>query len=72
MTRIKEGCRSYGSFFKCDGKCKRRGINPWDYIAKVIASARKGINPPCMQAVQKLNFPTEGVNRYPFTILTMF
>lgn len=50
-TRTEEGSRSYASFLSVMETCKRRGINPWDYIGKVIACARKGINPPPMQAV---------------------
>jgi hypothetical protein len=50
-TRTEEGSRSYASFLSVMETCKRRGINPWDYIAKVIACARKGITPPPMPAV---------------------
>ena len=47
-ARSDEGSRSFAAFLSVVESCKRRGINPWDYIAEVIACGRKGIAPPPM------------------------
>ncbi len=44
-TRTEEGSRSFAAFISVMETCRRRGINPWDYIAKTIARARRGENP---------------------------
>ncbi len=50
-TRTDEGSRSYASFISVVETCKLRNIDPWGYLAQVIAAGRKGINPPPMPAV---------------------
>ena len=45
-SRTDEGSRSFASFISVTETCKRRGVNPWEYIACVIACGRKGIAPP--------------------------
>ena len=42
-TRTNEGSRSYAAFLSVFETCKLRGIDPYEYIAQVIASGRKGI-----------------------------
>lgn len=45
-TRSSEGSLAYSSLLSVIETCRLRQINPWTYIAEVIALARKGINPP--------------------------
>ena len=45
-TRTSEGSLAYSSLLSVIETCRLRNINPWNYIAKVLALARQGINPP--------------------------
>jgi transposase len=45
-TRTCEGSLAYSSLLSVIETCRLRQINPWTYIAEVLATARKGINPP--------------------------
>jgi len=45
-TRTSEGSRSYASFISVVETCRLRDIDPWEYIAQVIACGRKGLEPP--------------------------
>jgi transposase len=44
-TRTREGSLAYSSLLSVIETCRLRQINPWTYIAEVIAQARKGIHP---------------------------
>ncbi|WP_347566449.1 transposase [Scytonema sp. UIC 10036] len=45
-TRTTEGSLAYCSVLSVIETCRLRKIDPWSYIATVIAQARKGIFPP--------------------------
>jgi transposase len=45
-TRTNEGSLAYSSLLSVIETCRLRNLNPWNYIAKVLALARQGINPP--------------------------
>jgi IS1 family transposase len=45
-TRTREGSLAYSSLLSVIETCRLRQINPWTYIAEVIALARKGLSPP--------------------------
>jgi len=45
-TRTSEGSLAYSSLLSVIETCRLRNLNPWIYIAQVLALARKGINPP--------------------------
>ena len=45
-TRTSEGSLAKSSLLSVIETCRLRQINPWNYIAQVIAKARKGISPP--------------------------
>ncbi|MEM8780940.1 MAG: IS66 family transposase [Cyanobacteria bacterium P01_G01_bin.49] len=45
-TRTREGSLAYSSLLSVVETCRLRDINPWIYIAKVLALARKGLAPP--------------------------
>lgn len=45
-TRTSEGSRAYSALLSVIETCRLRQRNPWEYIAEVIALARKGMNPP--------------------------
>jgi hypothetical protein len=45
-TRTSEGSRAYSALLSVIETCRLRNLNPWTYIAEVIALARKGLNPP--------------------------
>jgi hypothetical protein len=45
-TRTSEGSLAYSSLLTVIETCRLRQINPWIYIAQVLALARKGINSP--------------------------
>ena len=45
-TRTSEGSLAKSSLLSVIETCRLRQINPWTYIAKVIALARQGIEPP--------------------------
>jgi hypothetical protein len=45
-TRTHEGSLAYSSLLSVIETCRLRDINPWTYIAKVLALARQGIGPP--------------------------
>ena len=45
-SRTDEGSRSFTAFIIVMETCKRRGVNPWEYIARVIACGRKGTAHP--------------------------
>jgi transposase len=49
-TRTHEGSLAYSSLLSVIETCRLRNVNPWTYIALVIASGRKGINPPPIPA----------------------
>ncbi len=44
-TRTEEGSRSFSALLSVIETCRLRNIEPWEYIAQVIALARKGIAP---------------------------
>lgn len=45
-TRTYEGSLAYSSLLSIIETCRLREINPWIYIAEVLAFARKGLAPP--------------------------
>lgn len=45
-TRTSEGSLAYCSLLSVIETCRLRQVNPWTYIANVIALARKGTSPP--------------------------
>ena len=45
-SRTDEGSQSFAAFLSVMETCKRGGIDPWNFIAGVIACARKGAAPP--------------------------
>jgi len=45
-TRTTEGSRSYAALISVIETCRLRNIDPWHYIAKVIAQGRKGLPHP--------------------------
>ena len=45
-TRTSEGSLAYSSLLSVIETCRLRKINPWIYIAKVLAKARQGLDPP--------------------------
>ena len=45
-TRTREGSLAYSSLLSVIETCRLRDINPWTYIASVLALARKGLSPP--------------------------
>ena len=49
-TRTSEGSLAYSSLLSVIETCRLRNIDPWIYIAEVIALARKGICPPPLPA----------------------
>ena len=47
-TRTREGSLAYSSLLSVIETCRLRQVNPWTYIASVIALARKGLSPPLL------------------------
>ncbi len=45
-TRTTEGSLAYSSLLSVIETCRLRDINPWTYIAEVLAGARQGLSPP--------------------------
>ena len=45
-TRTSEGSLAYSSLLSVIETCRLREINPWTYIASVLALARLGLSPP--------------------------
>lgn len=45
-TRTKEGSLAYSSLLSVIETCRLRVLNPWSYIAEVLAKARQGFDPP--------------------------
>ena len=45
-TRTSEGSLAYSSLLSVIETCRLRDINPWTYIAEVLALGRQGIGPP--------------------------
>ncbi len=45
-TRNSEGSLAYSSLLSVIETCRLREINPWTYIASVLALARQGLSPP--------------------------
>ena len=45
-TRTHEGSLAYSSLLSVIETCRLRDINPWTYIAEVLALARQGLAPP--------------------------
>lgn len=45
-TRTTEGSTSYAAMLSIIETCRLRNIDPWDYIAMVLAQGRKGIVAP--------------------------
>ncbi len=45
-TRTSEDSRAYSALLSVIETCRLRNLNPWTYIAEVVALARKGLNPP--------------------------
>ena len=45
-TRTSEGSRAYAALLSVIETCRLRNQDPWEYLAQVIALARKGIAPP--------------------------
>ena len=46
LERAPEGSLAYCSVLSVIETCRLRQVNPWAYIANVIAQGRKGISPP--------------------------
>ena len=49
-TRTSEGSLAKSSLLSVIETCRLRQVNPWTYIAEVIALARKGISPTTFPA----------------------
>lgn len=49
-TRTNEGSLAYSSLLSVIETCRLRKVDPWTYIAQVIAQGRKGISPPPISA----------------------
>jgi IS1 family transposase len=49
-TRTNEGSLAYSSLLSVIETCRLRKVDPWTYIASVIAQGRKGISPPPIPA----------------------
>ena len=49
-TRTPEGSLAYASLLSVIETCRLRNLNPWGIICEIIASARKGVNPPLIPA----------------------
>lgn len=49
-TRTSEGSLAYSSLLSVIETCRLRKVDPWTYIAQVIAQGRKGISPPPIPA----------------------
>jgi transposase len=45
-TRTPEGSLAYSCLLSVIETCRLREINPWTYIASVLANARQGLSPP--------------------------
>ena len=45
-TRTSEGSLAYSSLLSVIETCRLRNINPWIYIAEVLAGARQDLSPP--------------------------
>ena len=45
-TRTSEGSLAYSSLLSVIETCRLREINPWIYIAEILALARQGLSPP--------------------------
>ncbi len=45
-TRTFEGSLAYSSLNRVIETCRLRKLNPWSYIASVLALARQGLSPP--------------------------
>ena len=50
-TRTTGGSLAYCSVLSVIETCRLRKVDPWSYIAQVLAQARKGILPPRIPAV---------------------
>ena len=46
----REGSLAYSSLLSVIETCRLRNIDPWTYLAEVIAKARKGLSPPPVPA----------------------
>ena len=49
-TRTSEGSLAYSSLLSVIETCRLRNIDPWTYLAEVIALARRGLSPPPVPA----------------------
>jgi len=49
-TRTNEGSLAYSSLLSVIETCRLRKVDPWTYIASVIAQGRKSISPPPIPA----------------------
>ncbi len=45
-TRTSEGSRSFAALLSVMETCRLRNVDPWDYIAKVVAQGHSGMAPP--------------------------
>jgi transposase len=45
-TRTSEGSSSFAALLSVMETCRLRNVDPWDYIAKVVAQGRRGMVPP--------------------------
>ncbi|MDJ0570486.1 MAG: transposase [Pleurocapsa sp. MO_192.B19] len=45
-TRTREGSLAYSSLLSVIETCRLRDLNPWTYMASVLANARQGLAPP--------------------------
>jgi len=50
-TRTSEGSLAYSALLSVIETCRLRNLNPWTFIAEVIATARKGMIPPSLPMV---------------------
>ena len=65
-TRTSEGSLAYSSLLSVIETCRLREINPWTYIAEVLALARQGIAPPPLTVRQLINgLPRSPCRRFP-------
>jgi transposase len=56
-TRTTEGTRSFTVLASVIGTCRIRGAPVWDYLTRVIAAARKGLQLPALPIMQAKRIP---------------
>jgi hypothetical protein len=63
-TRTTEGSLAYCSLLSVIETCRLRKVDPWSYIAQVIALGRKGILPPPIPLAFQVAQTSEGTKAW--------